>query len=207
MIRSMQTVQEQNTEKDLERVNDFITQRLSDIKEKLTKIKLPPKGDMLVELRVWLDKDPLLADLYRDFINAENHLSSLPMRRSSDNPMLEILILERDSAKGNFEARLIELKTRAGAKGAWQMIKKQNIYKKNIARWKEEAERVQMLMREQQELRKARKALSKKRNKEDILTWLLIGMGMTYLLGKKNLSSFYNSQSYGLKYRFAKQSS
>lgn len=205
----MITADNNNPDKELERVEDFITQRLSDIEDKLTDMKpvQQPQREIAPDLRVWIDQDPLLAELHRDLIAASNHLRTLPMRRASDDPMLEVLTLERDSAKSRFEARLIELRQKFGAVGAWYLIQKRAEYEEQANRWREEEERHKMLMREKKELRKARRALKKKRNKDGILTWLLIGMGITCLLGRKSLTSFYNSQSHGLKHRFAKQNS
>lgn len=62
------------------------------------------------ELRFWLAADPLLADLYKQYLDAKASHQNLARLRGDHDPMVDVARDMEDSTKSAFETRLIELR-------------------------------------------------------------------------------------------------
>jgi hypothetical protein len=93
-------------------INDIlikIDQRLDDVR--VIDGSAPPVSlDPLSEVGLYLTSDRLLADLYRQYLEAQRHYVLTIQKHGSDSPMSETAAYMADSAFCSMETRLIELR-------------------------------------------------------------------------------------------------
>lgn len=82
---------------------------------------------LLDEVRMWIAMDPLLAELYKQYLDARAHYARLKEKHGDSDPICDVAADMQDSARCAVDTRIIELRQSEEGKSALQaMIRKVN---------------------------------------------------------------------------------
>lgn len=81
-----------------------------------------PRPTLLDEVRLWVAVDPLLAELHKQYLDAQKNHARLKNRHGESDPICDVAADMEDSAKCAVDTRMIELRQSEEAKAAVQAI-------------------------------------------------------------------------------------